>query len=97
MKIEGNTIIFKSTPENFYKEKEGIKPCTLRRITLWSEMKYFEMFYNRVKNRLVEDKTAKIIISCPEKHDFFEAILTDISQFEGLWLFSWNPGEKQNE
>lgn len=83
MKIEGNTIIFKSTPENYHKEYMGLKSCTIRRISLWSEMKNIEEFAENLpvgsKIRIVNTVTL----------NYFERTLTDISQFEGLWVFSW--------
>lgn len=91
MKIENNLIIFKSNPENFYKEREGLKSCTIRRISLWSEMKEFEEFYNHRTNGslYITAQTIKIINSTT--HESFTRTISDISEFEGLWVISWRP------
>lgn len=87
MKIENNIIILKSTPEYFYKEREGLKSCTIRRISLWSEMKEFEEFYKASRAMPVGELKIKIINSIT--HEEFTRTISDISEFEGLWVFSW--------
>jgi hypothetical protein len=93
MRIEGNTIIFKSDPHNYFKEFHGLKPCTIRRISLWSELKDFELFYlaylhnrSNVRSELYH---VKIINS--STHEEFTRVITDITEFEGLWVISWRP------
>ena len=86
MKIINNTIIFKSDPVNFYKERESLKPCTIRRISLWSELKDFELFLSRYN---LHDQLYHIKIINSSTHEEFERIITDITEFEGLWIISW--------
>jgi len=85
MRFEGNTIIFKSNPENFYKEREGLKPYTIRRISFWSELKEVEIFYNS----FYKAQTLFIEIINPITSESFKRIITDISMFEGLYIFAW--------
>ena len=92
MKIEGNTIIFKSTPENFHKEKIGLKPYTARRISLWSELKDFERFFHAWIDKDSYLQQEIKIINTVSGDDFTRKI-TDITNFDGLWIFAWNPGE----
>ena len=86
MKIQGSTIIFKSDSENYFKEFHGLKPCTIRRISLWSELKEFESFLNRYNSH---DQLYHIKIINSSTHEEFERIITDITEFEGLWVISW--------
>lgn len=88
MRIENNTIIFKSTPENFYKEREGLKPCTIRRLSLWSEMQQFEHFYMSYLVKL-HDNIYHIKIINSITHEEFTRTISDITEFEGLWVISW--------
>ena len=86
MKIIDNTIIFKSDSKMFSKEREGLKPCTIRRISLWSELKDFEQFLTHYN---LHDQLYHIKIINSSTHEEFERIITDITQFEGLWVISW--------
>ena len=69
MKIEGDTVIFKSTPSFFQKEQSGLKPNTLRTLSQSEEEQL-----NKVKDQL---KTIRIIST--ETEDSFERRITDIS------------------
>lgn len=92
MNIEGNIITFKSDPENFYKEKHGLKPCTIRKICLDSEKKEAERFFNDFNTEVDSIgmlKVSKIRIKNTITKEAFERTLTDITKFEGLWVFSW--------
>ena len=87
MKIEGDTVTFKSKSEFFYREEEGRKPNTECLITT-AEMDNFNQ-------RDAEEGITKIKIvhtQCPES--FFTRTLTDvcvIGDLLGLQLvaFSW--------
>ena len=95
MKITETTIEFKSTPDKFYTERSGLKPNTIRRITMWSELKEFEAFYQRyLHNKTVvnPDLYRIKIINTLTKEEFIR-VLTDITQFEDLFVFSWNGEE----
>ena len=87
MKIEGDTIVFKSTNDNFCKEKSGIKPYTIRRLSLWSEMMSFEQLYFSWKYNIWQQPQIKIINT--DRNEEFTKTISDISQFEGLWIISW--------
>ena len=91
MKIERDTVIFKSAPEFFQKEQKGIKPNTVRILSQPEEEQL-----NKVKDQL---KTIKIIST--ETGDSFERGITDISlailsndsfcEHEcRLFVFSWH-------
>ena len=69
MKIEGDTIIFKSAPDFFQKEQKGIKPNTVR---ILSELEEEELY--KAKDQL---KTIRIIST--ETGDNFERGITDIT------------------
>jgi len=82
MRIVKNTIIFNSTDENYYKEYNGWKPNTIRRIPI-DEIKLFMGF----KYKLNID--SKIMIINKKTGDFFERYITDITMFEGYYIISW--------
>ena len=88
MKIEGNTIIFKSTPDNYSKELRGVKCNTVRRFVFYSEIKSFELFYEAwlANNDLIDFKIC--IIDTHTRGQFFRTI-TDISEYDGMFIFSW--------
>lgn len=90
MKIEGNTVIFKSDPRHYYDECSGRKCNTVRRFSVWSEMKEFEKFrldFDAEK----PNKKIRIINSMLKTplQESFTRTITDISQFEGYWIISW--------
>ena len=85
MKIEGDTVLFKSAPEFFQKEQKGIKPNTVRILSQPEE----EQLY-KVKDQL---KTIKTIST--ETGDNFERGITDItpvvlSKECRVFAFSWH-------
>ncbi|MCZ7362873.1 MAG: hypothetical protein O8C58_06020 [Candidatus Methanoperedens sp.] len=85
MKIEGNTIIFKSLPEFFHKEKTGLKCNTIRTFIKVSEFKEFEAFkeaFDKLPNKQIQ------IINTVTSESFIRR-LTDISPFEEHFIFSW--------
>ena len=85
MKIENNTIIFKSAPEYYQKEKSGLKCNTVRQITKPDEYKAFHDFYRCFE--AISNKTIKIINS--ESGESFLRRITDISIFKEVYIFSW--------
>ncbi len=95
MKIEGNTVTFKSKPDFFYREEEGKKPNTERLMSIAE----FEDF----KQRDREEEITQIKIAhtqVPEAH--FTRSLTDvcvIGDLLGLLLvvFSWEHEQRENE
>jgi len=85
MKIEKNTIIFKSLPEFFHKEKNGLKCNTVRTIITVNEFKEFVSFkqeFDKIPNKQIQ------IINAVTQESFTRR-LTDISAFEGHFIFSW--------
>jgi len=85
MKIENNTIIFKSTPEYYQKEKYGLKCNTVREILNPIEFKALVDFFQDFN--IIPNKKITIINS--ETNDSFVRRLTDISFYKGLYIFSW--------
>ena len=91
MKIEGNTVTFKSKPDFFYREAEGEKPHTER---LMTEVE-FEEFEQRDRE---EEITQIKIVHTQVPESYFTRTLTDvcvIGDLLGLQLvvFSWEHGE----
>ena len=95
MKIEDTTIEFKSTPDKFYTERSGLKSNTIRRISMWSELKEFEAFYQRYLHNktIVHQELYRIRIINTLTREEFTRTITDITQFEDLFVFSWMDEE----
>ena len=75
---------FKSTPENFAKEKDGRKPNTER--TVPKDDPRFEALEQRTATR--------IRIGNSETQECFEREITDISFWDGRFTISWrHPGQ----
>ena len=88
MRIEGNTVIFRSEPSMYEKEERGVKPNTVRILDFcevsqvienWEELKYIrieERGHNRSFTRKLTD-------------------ITDIGELLGknMFVFSWRHGE----
>ena len=105
MKIEDDTVVFKSEPYNFKAEKCGVKPNTERLLTQ-SEM---EMLLVNEKEEhptfsCNDFKPKRIRIECADPHlvtkayEPFEYPLTDIRQIGKLcgyylFVFSWRHEE----
>lgn len=92
MEIEGDTIIFSSTEDNYRKEESGRKSNTVRRFMMWSEMKAFAKFIGEAK---FTPPNKKIRINRKVNYDHFERWITDITLYEGYYIISWNSGEKK--
>ena len=103
MRIIDDTIEFKSTPENYFKERDNLKCNTVRRFDKWSEMREFSIFAYQFEHEVngfgfKVAKSKKIKISCSGEGidkgaikgaTSFERIITDITQFESYWIISW--------
>ena len=98
MRIVNDTIEFKSTPENYFKERDNLKCNTVRRFDKWSEMKDFSIFWHQFEHevngfgfKVAKSKKIKISLETDdiEKSESFERTITDITQFEGCWIISW--------
>jgi len=85
MRIVNDTIELKSTPENYFKERDNLKCNTVRRFDKWSEMREFEQFRMEFDHK-IRNKKIKILGYTFEE---FERTITDITQFEGYWIISW--------
>lgn len=83
MKIRGTTICFKSDPSMFKKEQSGIKPNTVRQLTLEEAAPLLlpcDDFKELVDTiQIVESKTG----------EFFTRELTDITYYDDRFIFSW--------
>lgn len=86
MKIEGDTVIFKSDLVFYQKEQKGTKPNTVRILSQSEEDQLY-----KVKDQL---KTIRIIST--ETDDSFERGITDISlailasEICRVFVFSWH-------
>lgn len=79
MEIKGSTIIFCSDDEYYEKERRGLKKNTVRRM----DKEEVEMFD---KNRT---NLTQIQIIRVGHHEAFVRQLSDITVWQGLYIFSW--------
>ena len=85
MKVKDNLIMFKSIPEMFEKEKDGRKPNTFRRPDNMSEIVQMDAFAREFQ------KGQKYIqIENSETGEMFVRRLTDISFYDGFFIYSWS-------
>lgn len=93
IQIKGNTIIFKSVHENYYKERSGLKPNTIRRFDTSAELGLVELFYEEWWSNAFPKKIQIIGLFRRDYQpvESFTRELTDITMFEGFWIFSWKP------
>ena len=82
-------IMFKSTPENWYKEQSGQKSNTVRKQDK-SDAR-FDLL-NRWLNG--EDMSIIIGIKNTKTGDIFYRNVTDVTEFEGLYIISWKVERK---
>lgn len=75
MKIIGNTLHFKSNPCFYYKELSGLKKNTIRKSNIF------------LPNE--KPKNLKIAIHNSVSGEYFVRQLTDISFYDGWYIFSW--------
>lgn len=85
MKVDGNTIKFKSVPEMFEKERSGRKPNTVRRSDDAGEVAQMEMFARDVCTSRVKC----IQIENSETGETFLRLVTDVSLYGDIYIFSW--------
>lgn len=85
MRIDGNTIYFRSTPDNYEAEKNWTKSNTVR-------------FVNTFENGLIKGaELVHIAIENIDTNETFTRCLTDHRRYNGygvesglvLWMFSW--------
>ena len=85
MKVKDNLIMFKSIPEMFEKEKDGRKPNTFRRPDNMHEIVQMDVFAREFQ------KGQKYIqIENSETGETFVRRLTDISFYDGFFIYSWS-------
>jgi hypothetical protein len=77
------TVDFKSYPENFFKEKSGVKPNTLRQIDT-DDLRFY------ILKRGAADK---IRITNTATGEFFIREITDYSEWKGWAVISWQHRE----
>jgi len=80
-------VEFKSVPENYAKEKSGVKPNTER--TVPSDDPRF--------SSLNERQAKRIRIINAETKEYFERIITDITWWDGRFTISWRHLEEKQE
>lgn len=81
------SVIFKSIPIMFNKEKNGLKPNTIREI---------DEFDDRFR-KLAEFETNLITIKNSETGETFTRKITDISIWKNIMIISWKHEEVSNE
>jgi hypothetical protein len=78
-------ISFKSVPENFVKERDGLKPNTVRVVAT-----------NDPRFEALDQRTAKVIeIINTDTGEFFQRMITDISFWDGRFIISWEHAQKE--
>lgn len=90
MRILKDTIFFQSAEPYYTKEKNGLKPNTVRSL---SNMELLDFLQEKEKGNI-----RKINIAL--KHDprnYFERELTDITEWQGLLIFSWRHENEHTE
>jgi len=92
MIIRNNTIFFKSNDKFYHKEKQGMKPNTVRFFHDLTELKDMINFHAEF---LEEPKFIQIQNSMAP-HQYFKRCIIDISQFPDMWcwIFSWGHDEE---
>lgn len=83
MKIRGTTICFKSKPDFFKKEQSGIKPNTVRDLSL------MEVLPLCLPCKDFKELVSHIQIVDSESGEFFVRELSDISYYDDRFIFSW--------
>lgn len=82
-------IIFKSTPENFKKEKSGLKRNTVRKIDFEDE-RFSRLTALQDAKRMGYDVTfGSVYIQNTQTGQTFKRELTDITYFDGYLILSW--------
>lgn len=79
------TVFFKSTPENWQKEKQGMKPNTFRKID--EKDHRFET--------LRSGDTRWVTITNTETQEQFSRKITDYSEYKGWAIISWEHQEEK--
>lgn len=87
MKIDGNTIIFKSDDDVFFKEEAGIKPNTTRFVWEKHELPMIVNFYKEIQEEVKYIK----IHNKRSPNLFFKRQIRDIYWYEDrlVWIISW--------
>jgi len=102
MKIEGNTITFKSWPHNYKLEKRGLKPATVRILTNDEEQAAVHAFsgnYYLFRHINTPRPKIRIVVAGTEKA-YFERELLSIEKVgeilnAEIWLFCWRHEEEK--
>lgn len=78
-------IVFKSSPENWFKEAQGQKRNTIRKRDLEHDARFglMDRWLNGEKMPLI------IGIKNTETGDIFYRNVTDVTKFEGVYVVSW--------
>jgi len=79
------TISFKSLPENWIKEFNGLKSNTIRKCDNKKDVRF------KVLNEFVEGKyfVLHIEIINTETKEMFYRVVTDVTQYGDLYIISW--------
>jgi hypothetical protein len=82
MEIKATLVCFKSTPENYKKEKSGQKPNTIRKLSKEDE------------ELLSKSRIKWISIKNEETGESVLNLISDITKWDDWYIFSWIPFEK---
>lgn len=87
MEINGDTIIFKSDDDCYFKEEAGIKPNTVRFVWEKTEIPEMVTFYKELESEVKYIE----IHNRRSSHLFFKRQVRDITYFEDrlVWIISW--------
>ncbi|MGV9142027.1 MAG: hypothetical protein ACOC1X_03725 [Promethearchaeota archaeon] len=82
-----NTILkFKSTPENYEKEKSGLKPNTVRKFGYFEEDKRESILIDYMNDKI---NNLGILIVNSETGDSFVRTIKDVTKWKGEYIISW--------
>jgi hypothetical protein len=83
--VDEMNIKFKTIPAFFYKERDGMKPNTVRK---------FDDDKDERLAALEDGKATFITIVHATNQEEFTREITDVSYYDGLWIISWKQPER---
>ena len=93
MGMEVTNVCFKSTPENYAKEKSGKKPCTVRFVDSETDPRFWVLrqLWEAEKYKSKPQPRLRITIQNTKTGEKFERLLTDITfwSVDGVHKHLW--------
>ena len=96
---DGRTYVrFKSSPENFDKEYLGKKPNTVREPS-WHDYKdqRWPLLQERAQRPGLDGEVTRIVIDCIDDERSFARTITDVTEWKGLFIISWEHPRGKEE